>query len=105
MNSIQIMGRITNDLELKSTSETCVLNFTVAVNRTFKKEGQPDADFFNCTAFGKTAETIAKYHEKGHRIAVEGSIQFSSYEKEGLKINKTSLIVGKFHFCQDKNEI
>ena len=60
MNNIQLIGRITKDLELKQGSNTSMCSFTIAVNRKFAKEGQQKADFINVVCFGKVAENLAK---------------------------------------------
>lgn len=96
MNSVQLLGRLTRDPEMRATSNTTVTRFTVATDR---KEG---ADFIACTAFGKTAENISKYFKKGNRIAVFGSIRTSSYEKDGQKRYTTEVWVSGFDFCESK---
>lgn len=107
MNNVQLMGRITYDLEPKYISSgLCVLRFTVAVNRPKKKdEAKAQADFITCIAFGKTAETIGNYFKKGERILVEGRIQTGSYEnKEGKKVNTTDVLVNGFEFVEAKSK-
>lgn len=103
MNSVQLMGRITKDLDLKtSQSGTSFMSFTVAVNRKFSKE--KETDFISCKAFGKTAENIAKFFSKGSLIAVEGRIQTGSYEKDGNRVYTTDVIVDGFHFTGEKKD-
>lgn len=100
MNSVNLLGRITKDLELKGNGDVKVLSFSLAVNRSFKKEGQPSADFITCKAFGKTAEFITNYMAKGSQIAVEGRIQTGSYDnKEGNKVYTTDVIVDRCYFA------
>ena len=83
MNKTILVGRITKEPELKkTTSGFSTLGFTLAVNRTFKKEGQPDADFISCVALGKTAEFIANYVKKGTLLGVEGRIQTRNYKDQ-----------------------
>ena len=112
MNSVNLIGRLVRDPELKYTqSGLAVLRFTVAVDRKLSKDkreeaqanNQPTADFISCTAFGKTAEVIANYHSKGSQIAVEGRIQTGSYEKDGRRIYTTDVLVNSITFVGSKN--
>lgn len=103
MNVWAGLGRLTRDIELKtSNSGVHYCSFSIAVPRRFKKDGQPDTDFVNCKAFGKTAEFAAKYLEKGRQIAVTGAIQCGSYDKEGVKIYTTDIIVDQINFADSK---
>ena len=97
INNVVLVGRITRELELRNAGTTPVLRFTLAVNRSFKREGQPEADFINCVAFGRTAEVISQYCSKGSQIGVEGQIQNGSYDKDGQTIYTTDIIVRQFH--------
>ena len=90
MNKVILIGRLTKDPI--PGNNNC--KFTVAVNR-FKKG---EADFIQCTAFGKTAEVITGYMQKGSQIALEGRIQTGSYEKNGQKIFTTDVIVDRMEF-------
>ncbi|WP_019125540.1 single-stranded DNA-binding protein [Peptoniphilus grossensis] len=112
MNSVNLIGRLVRDPELKySKSGMAILKFTVAVDRKLSKDkreeaernNQPTADFISCTAFGKTAEVIANYHSKGSQIAVEGRIQTGSYEKDGRTIYTTDVLVNSITFVGSKN--
>ena len=79
-------------------------NLNVAVDRKFKKDGQPTADFINCKAFGKTAEFIEKYFDKGNRIGLTGSIQTGSYKnKDGATVYTTDVIVDNVEFVEPKS--
>lgn len=106
MNSVILMGRLTKDPEIRySTGENAMAigSFSIAVDRRVKKEGQPTADFFNCTVFGKSAEFLEKYFHKGNRVLVSGSIQNDSYtNKDGQKVNATKIIVNNLEFCESK---
>lgn len=104
MNQVVLTGRLTKDIELRYGSGTgkAVGRFTLAVDREFKKEGQPDADFVNCVAFDKKAETIANYVKKGHKLGVIGRIQTGSYDKDGSKVFTTDIMVDKIEFLQPK---
>ena len=67
------MGRLTRDPEVRysqGASQTAIARYTVAVDRRFKREGDPDADFFDCTTFGKQAEFVEKYLHKGTKIVL-----------------------------------
>ena len=105
MNSVNIIGRVTKDLDLKYTpSGVPMLRFTVAVNRGRKTEGQPEADFINCVAFNKNAENMANYQKKGSQVAVTGSIQTGSYEnQQGQRVYTTDILVDRVQFL-DKRE-
>ena len=109
MNKVIIIGRFTRDPEIKySTGEnaTATARFSLAVNRRFKnKEGNYDADFINCVAFGKTAEFIEKYFSKGMAIGITGRIQTGSYtNKEGQKVYTTDVVVEETEFVESKNK-
>lgn len=107
LNYVALLGRITKDLELKSTQNgTSVLQFTVAVDRDFVKQGEErQTDFINCVAFKELANHIAKWFSKGRMIAVEGRLQTRSYDdKNGTKHNVTEVIVNKASFTGEKVE-
>lgn len=106
MNQVILIGRMTKDMELRYTAGTgkAVGRFTLAVDREFKKEGQPDADFINCLAFDKKAETIANYVKKGHKLGVIGRIQTGTFDKQdGTKGYSTDVMVDKIEFLQPKD--
>lgn len=104
MNRAIFIGRLTKDPELKtSQNNISILTFTIAVDREFKREGQPTADFINCVAWGNTAEFISKYFTKGRMIAIEGSVQTRSWEdNDGKKHYVTEIPVRRVEFCGDK---
>ena len=105
MNNVNMIGRICKDLEVRFTqsNNTAMANFTLAVNRKFKKDGQQDADFINCQAWAKTAEIMAKYCTKGSQIGITGRINTRNYEgKDGKKVYVTEVIVEDFYFCGNK---
>lgn len=95
MNSITLLGRLTADIETRYTqSQMAVARFTLAVDRKGKDKG---ADFINCVAFDKQAETLEKYVGKGCRIVIEGHIQTGSYTKQdGTKAYTTDVITDRF---------
>ena len=104
MNLCIMTGRLVRDPETKAAGETTVTRMTVAVDRKFKKEGQQDADFIPCVAFGKTADFIAKYFTKGSKIVIEGRWQTGSYEKNGTKFYTNDCIVERFDFADSKKD-
>jgi len=106
MNKLVLIGRLTRDPDLKyiASTGTAVTNITLAVDRAFKKEGQPEADFIGCVCYGKLAETIASYFTKGRLIAISGRIETSNYEKDNVKIYKTHVIIEDFQFIESKSK-
>ena len=103
MNKAILMGRLTKDPEIRYTqNNTTVCNFTIAVNRRFKKD---ETDFINCVAWQMTAEFISKYFQKSSMIAVVGRIQTRSWEdKEGKKHYVTEVVVEETYFTGSKNQ-
>ena len=106
MNKVVLMGRLTRDPKVRATqSGTGVCSFSLAVNRRFKQEGQPDADFINVTAWAKTAEFVNKYFTKGQQVAVVGRIQTRNYDdKEGKKVFVTEVVAEEVYFADSKKE-
>jgi len=107
MNKVQMVGRLTKDpiLTFSQGAGMAITKLSVAVNRRFKKEGQPDADFFNATQFGKGAEATANYMTKGSLISLSGSLQTGSYvNKEGNKVYTTDVIADEVNFLEKKGE-
>lgn len=101
LNKVIIMGRITHDLEFKATpSNVSVLSFTVAVERSFTKQGEErQADFINCVAWRQQAEFISKYFAKGRMIALEGNLRTRTYDdKNGTKHYVTEVYVDSVSF-------
>lgn len=101
INNVVLTGRITRNLELKQTSNNnSSLNITLAVERTFKDQnGQKQTDFISCKAFGKRAEIIAQYCQKGDLIGITGSIQTGSYQKQdGSTVYTTDVMVDGLSF-------
>jgi single-strand DNA-binding protein len=105
MNNWTGIGRLTKDVELGEAGENKFARFTIAINRKFKNaDGEYDADFINCVAWNKTAELIKKHFSKGSEIGVSGRIQTGSYEKEGIKIYTTDIVVENITFIGSKKE-
>ena len=98
---------MTKDPEIRysqGANATCVARYTLAVDRKFKQEGQPTADFINCIAFGKLGEFAEKYLHKGVKIAVTGRIQTGSYKnKDGNTVYTTDVVVEEQEFCESKS--
>lgn len=107
MNKCVLVGRMCANPELlfgKGTG-TAVCKFTIAVNRRFKREGQPEADFLPVTIFGKSGEATANYMVKGSQISIAGSIQTSNYmNKDNVKVYKTEIIADEIDFLDSKNK-
>ena len=106
MNKVILLGRLTRDPEVRYSQgpePLAIVRFGLAVNRRFKRQGEPDADFFNCVAFGKTGEFTEKYFKKGQQISIVGRLQTGSYEKNGQKIYTTDIVVEEQFFADSKN--
>ena len=100
------MGRLTRDPEVRYSQgerPVAVARYTLAVNRTFKRAGEPDADFINCVTFGRSAEFAERYFRQGIRIVVSGRIQTGSYtNRDGVKVYTTDVIVEDQEFAESK---
>ena len=107
MNKVILMGRLTRDPEVRYTqgdNAMAIARYSLAVDRRFKRDGGPDADFINCVAFGKSGEFAEKYLKKGTKIAVVGRIQTGSYtNKDGQKVYTTDVVVEEQEFAESKN--
>ena len=108
MNKCVFIGNIVRDIDLRisqNENSTPIARFTIAAQRRFKKDGEPDADFINCICFGKQAETINKYFKKGMKIAITSRVQTGSYtNKEGVKVYTTDFVVEEFEFVESKKD-
>ena len=104
MNQVNMTGRLTADPEVRYTkSGSQIANYRIAVNRRFKREGEPDADFINCTVFGKGAEFAGKYLKKGTGVGITGRLQTDSYtNKDGFRVNTFEIIVDTQEFTESK---
>lgn len=107
MNKAIIIGRMTRRADIRYTqgeNQTCIARFTLAVNRKYAKQGEKDADFISCIAFGKTAEFLERYGHKGVKFVVEGRIQTGSYtNREGQKVYTTDVVVESIEFGESKS--
>lgn len=107
MNKVILMGRLTKDPEVRYTTgenATAVANYTLAVDRRFKRDGEQSADFIRCVVFGKSAEFAQKYLKKGTKVVVEGRIQTGSYtNKDGQTVYTTDVMVEQQEFAESKS--
>ncbi len=105
MNKVILMGRLTRDPEMRyGQNGNGVASFSIAVDRRFKREGQPEADFFNCTAFGKQGEFVEKYLKKGTKVVLDGEIQQNNYtNKDGQEVRSYQIITNTIEFAESKN--
>lgn len=106
MNKVILMGRLVRDPEIRYTKgmePLAVTKYTLAVNRRLKKQGESEADFMNCVAFGKAAEFAEKYLKKGQMISVIGRIQVRAWDdSEGKKRRSTEVVVEEQYFAEGK---
>ena len=107
MNKVILMGRLTRDPEVRYSqngNQMAIARFSIAVDRRFKREGEPDADFFNCTAFGKQAEFVERYLHKGTKILTCGRIQNDNYtNKDGQMVYSVRVMVDEIEFAESRN--
>lgn len=105
LNKVIIGGRLTQEPELKTTqSGISVVSFSIAVNRKVKQGEEQKPDFFNVTAWRGTADFVARYFHRGSSICIVGSLQNSSWEKDGQKHYKTEIIADEVFFVDSKND-
>ena len=107
MNKIFLMGRLTNDPEIRYTqgeNPVAIARYTLAVDRRYKKDGEPTADFLRCVAIGRNAEFAEKYFRKGTKLVIWGHIQTGSYtNKDGQKVYTTDIYVDEQEFAESKS--
>lgn len=108
MQSWMAMGRLCGDPEVRYTAgekATAIARFNLAVDKDYKREGQPDADFFKCVTFGKLSEFVEKYLKKGTKIVVLGRVENDNYvdQNTGNKVYGTRVTVDKISFAESKN--
>lgn len=108
MNKVILMGRLTRDPDVRysqtANGSMAVARYTLAVDRRFKKDGETNADFISCVAFGKVGEFAEKYLHQGTKIVVEGRIQTGSYtNKDGNKVYTTDIYVENCEFAESKS--
>lgn len=105
INSVTLVGRLTKDPELRYTpSGVAVARFTLAVNRTFKKEGEQQVDFINIVTWRKTAENTANFLRKGSLAGVTGRVQTGSYDgQDGKKVFTVEVVAENVQFLEPKS--
>ena len=107
MNKVILLGNLTRDPEIRYSQgekQIAVARFSIAVNRRFANDGETNADFFNCTAFGKTAEFIEKYFRQGSRMSLVGRIENNNYtNKNGEKVYSVQIMVEEVEFAERKS--
>ena len=107
MNKVILMGRLVKEPEVRysqGAEPIAVARYTLAVNRRFKRQGEPEADFINCVAFGKTGEFAEKYFKKGQLVAITGRLQVRSWDKDGERRYATEVIIEEQHFAESKKD-
>ena len=106
MNKVILIGRLTKNPEVRYTQgekPMAIASYSLAVDRMYKIDGEPSADFINCKAFGKQGEFAEKYLRKGMKIAVTGHIQTGSYtNRDGNKVYTTDVVVEQHEFCESR---
>lgn len=107
MNKVYLIGRLTRDPEVRYTqgeNSIAIARYSLAVDRKIKNDGEVDADFISCIAFGRAGEFAEKYLHKGTKIAVAGRIQTGSYtNRDGIKVYTTDVVIEEQEFCEKKN--
>lgn len=107
MNSVILMGRLTRDPEIRysqGANAMAIGRFSLAVDRRVKREGQPEADFFNCVSFGKQAEFVEKYLHQGTKVVISGEFQNNNYTNgKGEKVYSYQLMVNTIEFAESKS--
>jgi single-strand DNA-binding protein len=107
LNRVELTGRLTKEPDIRYSqgeNQLCIASWTLAVDRKFKREGQPTADFIRCQAFGKTGEFVKKYFHKGMKMDVGGRIQTSTYtDKNGNTVYATDVVCDDVEFGESKS--
>lgn len=99
MNSVNLIGRLTRDPELRWSGETAIARFSIAIDRPMKKDGSHETDFPTIVVFGKTAENCERYLSKGRQVGVAGRLQTGSYtNKNGDKVHATEVVANRVEF-------
>jgi single-strand DNA-binding protein len=106
MNKVVLMGRLTRDPNVRysqNEKQTAVARMTIAVDRRFKRDGEPDADFIGCVAFGRQAEFAEKYLRKGVKVVVSGRITTGRYtDRDGKTVFTTDVVLEDIEFAESK---
>ena len=108
MNKVILMGRLTRDPEVRyggADNQMAIARFSLAVDRRRRQGDSAEADFFNCTAFGKLGEFVERYLKQGTKIALVGRIQNDNYtNREGQKVFSVQIIVEEIEFAESKRQ-
>ena len=108
MNKVILIGRLTRDPEVRyaqGPQPKAVCNYSLAVNRSYHREGEPEADFINVVAFDKRGEWAGKYFQKGQQVAVVGELRIENYtDRDGVKRLAVKVIASEQHFADSKRE-
>lgn len=106
MNKVILMGRLTRDPEVRypqDAERSIVARFSIAVDRKYKQQGGPEADFFNCVCFGRSAEFVEKYLKKGTKMLITGRVQNENYtNRDGQKVYAVQILVDEMEFAESK---
>lgn len=103
MNKVIMCGRLTKEPDIRSGGDKTIGRFNIAVDRKFKTDGQPDTDFFNCISFGKQAEFVGKYLNKGTKVIIVGEVRNDNYtDKNGVQHYSTQIYVNEIEFAESK---
>lgn len=106
MNKVILMGRLTKEPETRYTqgnTPMAISRYTLAVSRRFHREGEPEADFINCVAFGKGGEFVERFFKKGQMVSVVGRLQVRSWDdKDGTKRWSTEVVTEEHYFAESK---
>lgn len=108
VNTVILIGRLTRDPEVRysqGNESMAIARYTLAVHRSYRREGENNTDFIGCVAFGRNAEFAEKYLRKGTKIAITGRIQTGSYvNREGQKVYTTDVVINTQEFAGSRNE-
>lgn len=105
MNKVELVGRLTKELELQKTKNgTSVCRYTLAVNRRKNKDGSQDADFINCESWKQTADYLYSYAHKGALLSVCGSIRTGNYEKDGRRVYTTVVLTDDVNILRNTQD-
>lgn len=108
VNTVILIGRLTRDPEVRysqGSESMAIARYTLAVDRSYRREGENNTDFIGCVAFGRNAEFAEKYFRKGTKIAITGRIQTGSYvNREGQKVYTTDVVINTQEFAGSRNE-
>ena len=105
MNQVIMSGRLATDVTCRETTNgTKVANYRIAVEKSYKKDGRPTADFFNCVTYANNAEFAGKYLKKGMKIIINGELQNDNYQdKDGNMQYRDAILVRNHEFCESKS--